>query len=177
MDKQPPSNKPQDSQATPWSDAELRRVRFLHWNRKPADADAHLDVKLQAERDAIFSLLMVPYLQWILAGAKAPDDRSRVRRRFALINDPIAAFVEQCCVFGPQCREQKEDVTAAWEVFCDGNSLSEGIQDTRVFWKLMQNRYPDLQFLKPNGDKRVVLGLKLLDAVKADLPIREIQDW
>ncbi len=26
MDKQPPSNKSQDSQAKPWSDAELRRV-------------------------------------------------------------------------------------------------------------------------------------------------------
>lgn len=26
MDKQPPTNKPQASQAKPWSDAELRRV-------------------------------------------------------------------------------------------------------------------------------------------------------
>ncbi len=105
------------------TDAELRRLRFIHFTRAVSEErkDRELKAKLVEERHGVFSW-MVQSLQFILRGGVCPEgggDSTQIKQRFALANDPVRAFGEACCVFGPDEEEPKQVVADAFGAFMD----------------------------------------------------------
>ncbi|MEI8291877.1 MAG: BT4734/BF3469 family protein [Verrucomicrobiota bacterium] len=122
------------------TDAELARMRFVKWDIQPAVPDPSLQDKLPTEKDGIFSKWMVPALQWIMEGAKPPDDDEILHDRFAIQNDPVKAFLEKCCVIEKCASIPKMGLFRAFEKFVELNDLNQGLAEGNVFGKLLLER-------------------------------------
>jgi phage/plasmid-associated DNA primase len=78
------------------TDAELRCLRFLNFDRKPAVLDVALKSKIVRERDGIL-IFMLDGLPQLLSTNRFPDGGAKAietRARFKLQNDSIGAFVD-----------------------------------------------------------------------------------
>jgi phage/plasmid-associated DNA primase len=84
------------------TDAEYNRLYFLSFGVKFTAKDETFRHRMaQQEKDGILSQVMVPGLQWVLASSCPPAGgvASRLlRETFRGRNDPLAAFIRQCCV-------------------------------------------------------------------------------
>lgn len=155
------------------TDAELRRARFLEFIHTPKEKDVTLKERLKAERDGIFAW-MVQGLQAILGGMPCPEgskESVRVKAKFAISNDPVAAFAKECLVFGPEKEMTKE---ALWESFGDflaaqGFSEKPRVQLFRQFYE----RFPTVVGYREKYGKKRAVGQWVLGAALADKDERE----
>jgi len=128
------------------TDAELRRSRFLCFDRKRTDADKDttLKDKLPLERSGILRW-MVEGLQAVLGGEPAPAGgvQSRaVKEKFAINNDAVTAFVKAHCVLGVDRVVHKNDLYAAFTSYLEGYGFSQ--KSKEHLFKQIYERYPGL---------------------------------
>ncbi|MBE0541661.1 MAG: hypothetical protein IH623_09770 [Verrucomicrobia bacterium] len=153
------------------TDAELRRLRFLQFDRKPDKIDPLLAPKLAAEKDGIFSNIMVPCLRGLLATPVIPEggEASRAaKKRFALENDPMESFVAECCVLGPDIYEPKERLHRAFVAWARDKDVALGLQTSEHFFRHLRSRRTGLGDYRPkvDGQRRHCLrGVRLKEGV------------
>jgi P4 family phage/plasmid primase-like protien len=144
------------------TDAELRRVRFLRFSQKVAeqDKDRGLKAKLVEERNGVLSW-MIEALQAILGGMTCPlggKDSNEIKTRFALANDPVGAFCDQCCVFGPGHEETKEAIYAAFSDFMGGHGFAVKTKD--ALFRRFYERNPHVEVDRRKAGEERVYWLK-----------------
>lgn len=101
------------------TDAELRRVRFLCFNNVPKVKDETMKEKLAGERDGLLAY-MVQALQAIIGGMKAPEggaESVQLKARFAISNDPVTAWAQECLVFDAAEEVYKEELYESFNGF------------------------------------------------------------
>lgn len=143
--------------------AELRRTRFIRFDRRPAKKDVTLKTRLLAERDGVFNF-MVAGLQRLLTLPEIPlggAESRQVHERFRISNDPIGAFLRECCQFDPEGHVSKECLSNAFQEFCERNELPQEFGEW--FFRRLRERHPNLKDYRPNvADRtRSIKGLWL----------------
>jgi len=147
------------------TDAELRRLRFLKFDRKPAAVDVTLKSKIAKERDGIL-LFMLDGLRQLLRANQFPDGGAKsteTRARFKLQNDSIGAFVDECCELQPSAEELKQPVYDAYQKFCHANAVPPF--DETPFFRELYSRYNLRAVRRQDGDKRTqrISGMTLVE--------------
>jgi len=158
------------------TDAELRRLRILHFKNQHEDIDPRLAIKIGAERDCIFSKRMVPALQYVLRKKFIPEGGTASKvifESFKISHDPYKTFLDSCCnrvkVLDKDCdgfRELKDYIYGAWCCFIEDNDLSDKLRDESWFWRRVKTRWPEFEDYKPHDQPRYILGLKLKEGVR-----------
>ncbi len=149
------------------TDAELRRLRFLQFSRKPERVDSALPAKLGAERDGIFTQVMIPALQCLLRCPVMPDGGAAsraVKERFAVENDPLGVFLGTCCETGAEFQVAKEELHKTFLTWADGKDVSAGLRTDEHFFRDLRARMSGLKDSRPTiGGKRVhcLIGIRL----------------
>lgn len=136
------------------TDAELRRTRFLCFKHKPKFKDETLKEKLAAECNGLLAY-MVAGLQEILSGSPAPEggpDSVRLKSRFAISNDPVTAWANECVTFDHTEEVMKDDV---WESF-NGFLNSWGFPEKNKAFLFRQffERFPDVKAHRVEKDQK-----------------------
>jgi putative DNA primase/helicase len=107
------------------TDAELRRLRFLKFDHRPAVVDVTLKSRIAEERDGIL-LWMLDGLRKLLKNAQFPEGGKKAtetRARFKLQNDSIGAFVDECCRLRSDDEEIKSHLYDAYQEFCKAGGI------------------------------------------------------
>jgi P4 family phage/plasmid primase-like protien len=144
--------------------AELRRLRFLRFNKKIEDVDTTLKAKITLERNGIFRLL-VDYLALLLKLKAMPHggaDSQETLNRFAVTNDAVGSFVAEVCVLDPDESTPKAELANRFNAYLDKIGLPSALGDN--FFKLLYDRYPFLTASRPRiGQTRenIVGGIKV----------------
>ncbi len=150
------------------TEAELRRARFLLFDKKPQEKDVTLKDRLAAESSGIFRW-MIAGLHAVLCGMNCPEggEKSRsVKEKFAVSNDPVIAFVKQRCVIDPKDETPKQEIYDDFMDFLDGWGFGEASK--KFLFQSLYQRVPSLtphryydgnQEKKPAG--RYIRGLRL----------------
>lgn len=145
------------------TEAELRRMRFIRFNRKPVEKDVRLKDKLALERDGIFrwmveGLLTLLTLREIPQGGKESKD---VHARFHVSNDPVGTFVRERCELGPY-ETLKELMKAEYADYCEDNNLRAGAAEW--FLRVLYERFTSVREVKrgpAGGQQRYLTGIRL----------------
>jgi P4 family phage/plasmid primase-like protien len=149
------------------TDAELRRLRFLRFGRKPTSPDRSLKQKIVAEIDGIF-WLMVCGLQELLKCEHIPEgsaEAKETKQRFKIVNNPIAAFIASRCRLDPAAEVFKDDLTTSFLSFLEEVGLPAP-KDTAHFYRELYNHYAGVEESRPriNGNQiKKIKGLALND--------------
>jgi putative DNA primase/helicase len=149
--------------------AEVRRLRFLNFNRKPSKPDNSLKHRLEDEGNGIFNW-MVQGLVELLQASQIPEGGSEsisIKERFKLNNDHVSAFIEECCEVGDDYKTSKESLYGAYVEFCE--SRSTNCLEDNIFWRLLRERLPEIRDYRPrHGDgnrPRLCKGIELKPAL------------
>jgi P4 family phage/plasmid primase-like protien len=148
------------------TDAELRRLRFLRFARKPAKPDPGLKEQVRGERDGILRLIL-DGLRDLLTKQQIPqggDESKATRELFKIQNDPAASFVQTRCRLGPTYEIAKSQLYDEYKKFLDVNGLPEP-RDSAKFFKELYNRFRVKATRRRDGDKQLqkVDGITLAD--------------
>jgi putative DNA primase/helicase len=87
----------------------------------PDEQDRHLTDKLKAEAPAILSWCVHGCLQWQAEGLGEPETVKAATAEYRASQDVLAAFFDECCVFGEQYTAKAADVRKRYETWCDQN--------------------------------------------------------
>jgi putative DNA primase/helicase len=148
------------------TDAELRRLRILRFDRKPRTIDVTLKRKLNAERDGIL-LFMIDGLRALMGRNAIPaggQESLRTRERFDIQNNPIGAFVKAQCTLGLTKEIEKAQLFDAYQSFCERNGLPLP-PDKGFFFKELLTRFAVENVRRRDGNDRVqkLVGIDLTD--------------
>jgi hypothetical protein len=138
------------------TDAELRRLRFLKFDRKPAKIDPTLKQKLIREQDGIF-LFMLDGLRALMKRSHIPNGGQRslqARERFNIQNGPIGSFVAAECALSPDREVLKDHLFEAYQSFCKRNGIPLS-PDNSFFFKELLSRYAVQNIRRRDGQDRV----------------------
>jgi P4 family phage/plasmid primase-like protien len=153
------------------TEAELRRTRFIRFDRRPAVNDVTLKDKLKGERDGVFNFMLAG-LQRLLTVREIPlggSESQSVHARFKVSNDPLGTFVAQQCQLAPDAREPKAALQSAFNQFCETHGLPVELGDW--FFKRLYERFTNLKEIRPAiaGERvRCVAGIKLKTMLETD---------
>ncbi len=153
------------------TEAELRRTRFIRFDRKPAVKDVTLKARLLGERDGVFKF-MLEGLQRLLNVCEIPlggAESQAVHARFKVSNDPLGSFVAQYCTLDPSARETKDALKNAFNGFCETHGTPVEFADW--FFKRLYERFTSLKEIRPSsaGERvRCVAGIKLKSMLETD---------
>lgn len=153
------------------TEAELRRTRFIRFDRRPTAKDVTLKARLLAERDGVFNFMLAG-LQRLLTVPEIPlggTESQSVHARFKISNDPLGTFVAQQCTFDPEARESMHGLQSAFNSFSEGHGLP--VQFGDWFFKRLYERFTNLKQVRPSiGGERVrcVAGIKLKSFLEND---------
>jgi putative DNA primase/helicase len=148
------------------TDAELRRLRFLRFERKPAKPDPSLKQRIALERDGVFRFA-IDGLRTLLVKQEIPqggEQSKETRERFKVQNDPIAAFVQSCCKLNTEAEVVKSELYNEYEEFLSQNGIGKP-QNDATFFRHLYNRFPGVKERRHRigGSKlvRKVVGIAL----------------
>jgi len=150
------------------TDAELRRARFLEFVNPPKKKDVTLKERLACERDGIFAW-MVAGLQCILSGMDCPEgsaESRRVKAKFAVSNDPVAAFAKENLRFGADEEVLKDELFDSFAEFLSSWGFPD--KSKQHLFRQFYERYPEVTpYREKSGKARpeghYVLGVSLRD--------------
>lgn len=133
------------------TDAEVRRLRILHFAVKPKVKDTDLKTKLRAETSGI--------LNWMIAGlVRVLRDRAipvggataqAAIASFSRSNDPVGSFVAECCDFAPHLVTIKSELFETFGVWCENVGLCAEKWENFFYKTLLQN-HPELTSSRRN---------------------------
>jgi putative DNA primase/helicase len=146
------------------TDAELRRLRFLNFDNKPATIDPALKQKLALERDGIF-VFMLDGLRRLMQRRDIPHGGQKslqTRERFNIQNDPIGSFITTECDLGPNQEVFKDNLFEAYQNFCKRNGIPPPDNNSFFFRELL-SRHAVQNIRRRDGDGRVqkIAGIAL----------------
>lgn len=154
------------------TDAELRRIRFLAFDQKPAKEDKTLKARIKEEAPGI--------LIWQLEGARRllrlgsiryGSQKSRsTAKTFAIQNDPVRAFVDKRCVLDPSAKVRKELLANEFVEFCNGCGLP-GEKLKNSFFQRLYPAYPMLKRKRAQLDNErfhEIIGIDVSEEVFDD---------
>lgn len=149
------------------TDGELRRMRFLRFDLKPARPDTTLKNQLAAERDGIFAWMVSGLLSLLRAGQMPQGGEHSLRAldRFAVNNDPVASFISGRCELTPHAIEEKTHIVEAYGEYLDDNGLPETLKAS--FLRHLYARFPRVRSVRGVGrhDRRPKLaGIRIKEA-------------
>ena len=153
------------------TEAELRRTRFIRFDKRPKVLDVTLKTRLQAELDGVFNF-MLEGLSRLLTLPEIPlggAESQAVHARFKISNDPLGAFVNQHCQLDPAVRETKTAIKSAFDGFCETHGLPMEFGDW--FFKRLYERFTNLAEIRASiGGERVrcVSGIRLKTIVETE---------
>ncbi len=126
------------------TEAELRRTRFLLFTNKPEEKDVTLKKRLAAEASGVLCY-MVQGLAAVLQGMPCPEGgeaSSRVKGKFAVANDPVIAFVNECCELSPEYETLKDEIYEEFTGYLGGWGFGE--KSKRFLFQDLYQRVPSL---------------------------------
>jgi len=150
-----------------------RRLLIVPFNRvfTEEEQDRQLRQKLIEETDGIF--------QWALRGLDRLYDNDAftepqvVREALAAYqraNNPVVAFVEDCCILSSDASTSKNDLYGEYKQYCEDYGFKPASLST--FFKELYGAYPNLTARRPRageGREQVVEGILITDpAVEKD---------
>jgi len=147
------------------TEAELRRMRFLHFNQVLTHKDVNLKHDLIQERDGIF-LWAIQGLIQLLQLKEMPHgggSSSAVHERFAVRNDPFGRFIATRCRKNPDGYVLKSELKKSLLNFYKENGIPP-VDDRLIVSKLLDSN-PNLKETQPRltGKKlRVINGIELI---------------
>jgi len=151
------------------TDAELRRTRFIRFDRQPAVKDVTLKSRLLAERDGVFNFMLAG-LRRLLTLPEIPlggKESQAVHARFKISNDPVGSFVAEYCELGPEARERKDALKSAFSEFCETHGISGEFGD--YFLRRLYERFTALKEIRTGADGervRRITGIRLKNALE-----------
>ena len=100
-----------------------RRIRLIPFTETipPEEQDKKLPEKLRAELSGILAWAVQGCLEWQREGLEAPDEVRKATGRYRAEMDVIGAFVRECCVVEPGCRESAEQVYKTYKDWCENS--------------------------------------------------------
>jgi P4 family phage/plasmid primase-like protien len=145
--------------------AELRRTKFIRFDKKPAKIDVTLKSRLLEEISGVLNFMLTGLQKLMVAeGMPAGGAHSRsTYERFRISNDPLGTFIKDLCILDPEATVPKDSLEIAFRDFCEQNSLPTNIVNT--FFRRLYERHPELTpSRKREGDNRVqaVAGITLI---------------
>jgi len=122
------------------SNAEERRLRLLHFNIQVETEDPTLKDRLRGEVSGILNW-MLDGLHWLRQNKNIP--RGGVKSEalaadFHKNNDPVKAFVEDCCTLGPMGVTPKLDLLYEFQSWCGTRGLPADKMENLFFKGLVQ---------------------------------------
>jgi P4 family phage/plasmid primase-like protien len=153
------------------TEAELRRTRFIRFDRRPEVKDVTLKTRLLAERDGVFNFMLAG-LQRLLTVREIPlggSESQSVHARFKVSNDPLGTFVAQQCQFDADGREPKAALKSAFDSYCETHGLP--VQFGDWFFKRLYERFTNLKEIRASdaGERvRCVAGIRLKTMLESD---------
>lgn len=145
--------------------AEINRIKFIRFDKKPAVEDQSLKDRLPRERSGIFNF-MLQGLQRLMTLPRMPDGGEASKsaaERFATVNDVIVDFINKQCVMGPKASVNKEVLREAYKEFLESNNFPEKVSD--YFFRLLKDRFPELREEKirvDGGRQRIIHGIQVV---------------
>jgi P4 family phage/plasmid primase-like protien len=147
------------------TDAELRRLRMLHFHKKPKNIDAKLKEKLAAETSGIFNW-MLEGLGMLITNKSIPQggqDAQAVLASFNKDNDKVGAFVKERCILDPSGRVAKTKLFEAFCEWCEDNGHSPEKMENYFFKKLLERHHLSSSRIQVNGKRtHCFLGISLI---------------
>ena len=143
-----------------------RRLILVPFNRKfeGEDADKSLSNKLLAELDGIF-LWALEGLERLYQndGFTEPQSSRKRLAGYKRANNPVVAFVEDCCELEADASTKKQDLYEQFKDYCSDSGYSAGSDNG--FFKELYAAYPTLKAarLGPRGMREPhVKGIKMM---------------
>ncbi|MBV9877606.1 MAG: hypothetical protein JO025_22965 [Verrucomicrobia bacterium] len=136
------------------TDAELRRLRFLRFEKRPAKPDPTLKPRIALERDGIFRFA-IDGLRSLLTRQEIPHGGHRskeTRERFKIQNDPLAAFVHSCCKIAVEEEAIKSELYEEYKGFLSTNGLPDPANES-TFFRALYNRFPVRELRRRDGNR------------------------
>ena len=95
------------------------RIKLVPFNvRIPEEEqDKHLDEKLEAELSGILAWAVEGCLDWQREGLPEPDEVRAATESYKEEMDPLARFIEECCVLSSGLRTPTKDLTGAYRIW------------------------------------------------------------
>ncbi|HVX85286.1 MAG TPA: phage/plasmid primase, P4 family [Phycisphaerae bacterium] len=111
------NNKPRVSED---SEAVWRRLRLIPFNViiPEAERDRRLLEKLVAEGSGTLNWLLIGCREWQEQGFGMSDAVADATRAYRAESDPIAGFIEDCCVLGADVTASSGALRSAYETWC-----------------------------------------------------------
>jgi putative DNA primase/helicase len=112
------------------------RIKLVPFNvRIPEqEQDKHLDEKLEAELSGILAWAVQGCLEWQRGGLTEPDEVRAATKGYKAEMDPLARFIEECCVLRADLRASTRDLVDAYRAW------AWEIGEQEVTWKEVTNR-------------------------------------
>jgi putative DNA primase/helicase len=151
------------------TNAELRRLRFLRFERKPAKPDPTLKHRIAFERDGIFRFA-IDGLRTLLVRREIPQGGSQAqetRDRFKIQNDPVAAFVRSRCELATEAEVLKNQLFSEYEEFLSEHGISKPA-DSSSFFRHLYNRFEGVKELKRRDGNQFIRKLNGIALREAD---------
>jgi len=103
-----------------------RRLRLDPWEIQipRSEWDLDLDLKLQAEADAVLAWMVAGYQDWQRQGLAEPEAVVRATAAYRAESDLIGRFIAECCVENPALKTKSSELYRKYNDWC----LSEGVE-------------------------------------------------
>jgi P4 family phage/plasmid primase-like protien len=144
------------------TDAEMNRVRIIHFPARVKEVDVHFADKLRGETQGIFRF-MIDGLRELLGKKVIPQGGSRSQTRAsdnAERLDPVKHFFEQCCDVDPDSYETKDAIFDAFQQWRDDHDVPPMYRDW--FFRNLKTRFGlTYKRFRDVGRRYCVAGIRL----------------
>jgi putative DNA primase/helicase len=151
-------------------DAIMRRIHIVPFEHSPAQIDRLLTEKLKEEWPGILTWAIAGCQLWLAEGLEPPDIVKARTAEYKREEDPISAFIEDCCEIGPDddaaYRVTRQDLYEAWRQWCHQQGEEPGSLKQlkrRLDAKRKLYGYADRRVRDGDGQKQGYHGIRLLD--------------
>ncbi len=129
-----------------------RRPRLIPFGQPipKGERDPHLCDKLQAELSGILNWALDGLHDALTSGLEAPEAVQKAVNEYRAEQDPLADFLQNCCVIGENCTAAAGELFGAWEQWSRENGEKSGT--ARAFGGELTKR--KFERYQGNGHKR-----------------------
>lgn len=164
------------------TNAELRRMQFLHFANVPAVIDTTLKARLRDETSGILNWMLQGLITLLCDGGfrRAGTQSEKIRSAFAEDNDPVGRFLVEVCDVHPGGEVNKQVLFDAFVEWCHCKGIFVTETANSYFYRTLRERMPQLQYKrrrfkakcdKDSGEKvRMIIGLRIPKNPKALAP-------
>lgn len=123
-------------------DAILRRLHVIPFEETPANPDRLLFEKLKAEHDRILAWAIEGTKMWLAEGLTPPAVVQQRTDEYKAEEDPIQAFLNDCCVLEPTASVSRRALYKVWLRWCRARGEDAGtLKQLRRRFRMKQKKY------------------------------------